>query len=109
MGKVVKWLGTKGIAVEHQGAAFVAEDPAVVARAEEAFAKAFAAFAKGRPPPTPSTESAFRQVLNRVLSSFASAKNAQVDGAKFNPSSEIESVFLGLLAEEAPTKSVTPN
>ena len=109
MGKVVKWLGTKGITVEHQGAAFIAEDPAVIAKAEEAFAKAFADFARGRPPPTPDTTSAFKSVMNRVLGSFASAKNAQAEGAKFAPSSEIEKVFSGLLAEQKPSRESAPN
>jgi GNAT superfamily N-acetyltransferase len=108
MGTVVSWLATKGIKVGHRGALFIADDAASVAQAEEAFAKAFAEYAKGRPPPTTDTTSAFEKVKERVLSSFASGKNAQADGAKFQPSSEIDRVFSELLMGEAPTRSSTP-
>ena len=97
MGAVTRWLATKGIKVGHKGAVFTADDPAIVAQAEEAFAKAFTEYAKGAPPPTPDTTSAFERVRDRVLASFASAKNARVDGAKFNPTPEIEKVFDDLL------------
>ena len=74
METVVSWLATKGIKVGHRGALFIADDAASVAQAEEAFAKAFAEYAKGRPPPTPDTRSSFEKVKDRVLSSFASGK-----------------------------------
>ena len=108
MSSLTKWLSTKGIKVTHKGAVFEG-DPEEVAKAEEAFAKSFAAYAKGRPAPTPETTSAFERVKKRVVSSFASAKNAQAEGARFSPSPKIEDVFDDLLLTEAPTRSTTPN
>ena len=109
MGAVTKWLAKSGIKVSHKGAIFVAEDPAVVVQAEEAFAKAFADYAKGRPPPTPDTTSAFETIRDRLVNSFASAKNAKAEGAKFTPPSEIEQVFDDLLLGAKPLRSGAPN
>ena len=109
MGSVTQWLATKGIKVAHKGASFVADDPATVAQAEEAFAKAFSEYAKGRPPPTTQSESAFERVKNSLLERFASAKNAAADGASFKPSSEIEQVFDDILIGANPTEQAAPN
>ena len=109
MGAVTKWLAKSGIKVNHKGAVFVAEDPAVIVQAEEAFAKAFADYAKGRPPPTPDTTSAFERIRDRLVGSFASAKNAKSEGAKFTPSSEIEQVFDDLLRGAKPLRPGAPN
>ena len=109
MASVTQWLATKGIKVAHKGASFVADDPATVAQAEEAFAKAFSEYAKGRPPPTTQSESAFERVKNSLLERFASAKNAAADGASFKPSSEIEEVFDDILIGANPTEQAAPN
>ena len=106
---VVKWLASKGIKVEARGSTFVAEDPEVVEQAEEAFAKAFAVFAKDGPPPTTETTSAFEKARDFVVNSFFSAKKAQADGARFAPSTEIEEVFSNLLVGQKPRYTGAPN
>ena len=109
MGAVVEWLASKGIKVGHRGAVFTADDRAAVVQAEEAFAKAFSDYAKGRPAPTTQSESAFERVKNSLLERFASAKNAAADGASFKPSTEIEKVFDDILIGSDPTESAAPN
>ena len=109
MEAVTKWLATKGIKVGHRGAIFVADSPEVVKQAEDAFAKAFSDYTKGRPPPTTETTSAFEKIKSRLLGSFASAKNAQAEGAKFSPSSEIEQVFDDMLFGAQPLRQGSPN
>ena len=109
MSAVTKWLASKGIRVGHRGAVFTADDPQVIEQAEQAFAEAFTAYAKGAPPPTPDTTSAFERVRDRLVSSFAAAKNASVaDGADFNPSKQVEEVFDNLLRGQAPRELGAP-
>ena len=109
MSAVTKWLSSKGINVGHRGARFISDDAAAVEQAEEAFAKAFSSYAKGRPPPTTETTSAFERVKRSLVNRFASAKNAAADGARFEPTSEIEKVFNSLLLAEEPRKVAAPN
>ena len=109
MGKVVSWLSSKGIKVQAKGSAFIADNPEVVEQAEQAFAKAFAAFVKDAPPPVEDLRSTFEKVRDFVVESFFSAKKAQADGARFTPSSEIEEVFGNLLYGQKPRYTGAPN
>ena len=108
MSAVTKWLSSKGIKVGFRGSRFVADDPAAIQQAEETFARAFAEYVDGQPPPTEKIESAFERVKGALVDRFASAKNASVDGAKFNPSAEIEKVFGDMLANQPANSKNAP-
>ncbi len=109
MGALVQWLGTRGINVTHKGARFVADDIAEVQKAENEFAVAFGEYAKGRPPPSPSTDSAFQRVKKFVTGNYAAARNAEADGVTNNFSDEISEVFGSLLKQEPPARFSSPN
>ena len=139
MGIVTKWLASKGVEVSFKGSKFVGKGSAgkgkmpglpketgvspskplpprtdaealeAVDKAEDMFAKALIAYAKGRPAPTPEMTSGLERIKARLMNTFSSAKSAASDGAKFTPSSEIEEVFDGLLFGAQPLRSGTPN
>lgn len=109
MEAVTDWLSTKKIKVGFRGSQFTSNDPADIVQAEEAFAKAFSEYVDGLPPPTDKTETAFERVSKTVSDLFFSAKNAKADGARFEPTPEIERVFDSLLQKQAPTNKSAPN
>ena len=109
MSSIVDWLKTRGITVSHKGARFIADDVAQIQRAEDEFAAAFSDYAKGKPSPVASTDSAFERVKKFVTGSYAAARNAEVDGVTNNFSDEITEVFDSLLKKEPPTRFSSPN
>ena len=109
MQAVVDWLSTKKIKVGFRGSQFTSTDPADIVQAEEAFAKAFAEYMDGLPPPTDETETVFDRVGNRIADLLFSAKNARAEGANFNPTPEIEKAFDSLLMRQKPSSKNAPN
>ena len=108
MTAVTDWLSSRNIKVGFRGSRFISDDPAAIQQAEETFARAFSDYIDGLPAPTTKVESAFERTKNTLVDRFAAAKSAAFDGAKFDPTPEIEKVFGEMLAQEPPSSKNAP-
>ena len=109
MAEVVKWIRSKGVNISHKGSKFVSDNPAEIDAANDLFAKAYTQFLRTDVSPTDGTQKGFDIIKDALVSRYAGAKNAAVDGVQVQISPEVDSVLRDILRFEAPKRSPVPN
>jgi len=104
MKTLVSWLETKGINVGYQGARFTAADATEIERAEEEFARAFAAYVASGRADKPELAGPLSKVREWTADKYAAMRGAEVDGASLDMDESLRRSLDGLL--RVPSKRV---